>query len=132
MSIYFYRALLGQMESCDADILEIGDDEVDKKISASEEQLTSKVETGTSLPSEPKALFETDYRVHLVERAQCATESDYDTDDLIEDANAFERQMDEDNAPPLHRLLAMEVRQRTFHGFLRFIPGQSDCVRVFA
>ena len=37
------------MESCDADILEIGGDEVDKKISASEEQLASKVETGTSL-----------------------------------------------------------------------------------
>ena len=37
------------MESCDADILEIGDDEVDKKISASEEQLTAKVETGNSL-----------------------------------------------------------------------------------
>merc|ERR1712088_1273582 len=69
------KALLGQMESCDADILEIGDDEVDKKSSASEEQLTSKVET--------------DYRVHLVERAQCATESDYDTDDLIEDARNF-------------------------------------------
>ena len=55
MSIYFDRALLGQMESCDADVLEIGGDEVDKKISASEEQLASKVETGTSLslPSEP-------------------------------------------------------------------------------
>lgn len=27
--------------------------------------------------------------MHLVERAQCATESDYDTDDLIEDARNF-------------------------------------------
>ena len=35
------------------------------------------------------ALFETDYRVHLVERTHCATESDYDTDDLIEDARNF-------------------------------------------
>ena len=34
-------------------------------------------------------MFETDYRVHLVERGQCATESDYDTDDLIEDARNF-------------------------------------------
>ena len=35
------------------------------------------------------ALFETDYRVHLVERTHCATESDYDTEDLIEDARNF-------------------------------------------
>ena len=32
------------------------------------------------------ASFETDYRIHLVERTQCAADSDYDTDDLIEDA----------------------------------------------
>ena len=46
MSIHF-RALLGQMESCDADVLEIGGDEVDNKTSTSAQQLTAKVETGT-------------------------------------------------------------------------------------
>merc|ERR1712172_155033 len=64
------------MESCDADVLEIGGDEVDtNKTSTSVHQLTAKVET--------------DYRVHLVERTHCATDSDYDTDDLIEDARNF-------------------------------------------
>ena len=37
------------MESCDADILEIGGDEVDNKTSASAQQLTAKVETGICL-----------------------------------------------------------------------------------
>ena len=35
------------MESCDADVLEIGGDEVDSKTSTSVQQLTAKVETGT-------------------------------------------------------------------------------------
>ena len=77
------------MESCDADVLEIGGDEVDNKVSVSVQQLTAKVETGTSLQFlqlKLNASFETDYRVHLVERTQCAADSDYDTDDLIEDA----------------------------------------------
>ena len=37
------------MESCDADVLEIGGDEVDNKVSVSVQQLTAKSETGTSL-----------------------------------------------------------------------------------
>ena len=38
------------MESCDADVLEIGGDEVDtNKTSTSVQQLTAKVETGTFL-----------------------------------------------------------------------------------
>merc|ERR1712004_316316 len=48
------KALLGQMESCDSDVLEIGGEQVDSRTSASAEQFTAKVET--------------DYRVHLVEK----------------------------------------------------------------
>ena len=35
------------MESCDSDVLEIGGEEVDSRTSASAEQFTAKVETGT-------------------------------------------------------------------------------------
>jgi len=69
------KALLGQMESCDSDVLEIGGEEVDSRTSASAEQFTAKVET--------------DYRVHLVEKTHYNDDSDYDTDDLIEDARNF-------------------------------------------
>ena len=50
------------MESCDADVLEIGGDEVDNKVSVSVQQLTAKVETGTSLqflPAKAKRLKQT-------------------------------------------------------------------------
>merc|ERR1712156_102668 len=69
------KALLGQMESCDSDVLEIGGEEVDSRASASAEQFTAKVET--------------DYRVHLVEKTHYNDDSDYDPDDLIEDARNF-------------------------------------------
>ena len=76
--------LLGDMESCETEDIVIGEDDNDGANKSKIEQIDNKT-----------FRTKTDYRDHLVVHQEPSNSSDYDTDDLIEDAKNFVRAANE-------------------------------------